>query len=175
MTLTGCSGDGEESSDGDAPKERAEQAVATDAKVGAVRGSIDDATSAKVVSAVAAVVDRWIDGAYGGDYPRSDFDEAFADFTKDARALAVKQPTVMSNAASGPDLDGVDITVRTLRVDVLSPKGKPAAATARVRLRLESTGDEGRTEVVSGRLMLTPDAQGWHVFGFDVSRGEETS
>ena len=174
--LAGCSGDGDDSSDGKGGSgnagDHAEQSVATDARIGAVRGTIDDATSTQVVAAVSAVVDRWIDGAYGGDYPRKDFAPAFVDFTKDARALALKQPTVMSNAALGPNLEGVEITTRVVLVDVLAPRGKVAASTARFRLVMTTRGEKETEEVLTGRLMLTPDAKGWHVFGFKVDRGQ---
>ena len=174
--LAGCSGD-DGSKDGEGGSGDsglgADQPVATDARIGAVRGTIDDATSTRTVDAVSAVVDGWIDGAYGGDYPREDFAPAFADFTKDARALALKQPTVMSNAALGPSLDDVEITVRTVLVDVLAPQGKVAASTARVRLVMTTHGDHEGSEVVTGRLMLTPGADGWRVFGFNVNRGQE--
>jgi hypothetical protein len=125
------------------------------------------------VAEVAEVVDRWLDAAYvAGDYPRSDFGDAFPGFTKGAAALAARQPTLMSNEAVGEDVDEVTATRRVVSVDLLAPKGKPAGATAHVNLVIELAGDKERTDQIRGRLVLTRSGSGWQVFGFDIERGE---
>ncbi len=175
LALAGCSGGDDDEPSGTGDGETATPAIETDAALGKVRGDLPDAQGQTLLADVTAAVDVWIDGALGGDYPRSDFDAAFAGFTADARALALDQPEVMSNAALGADLDGAEITERRLRVDVLAPEGKAAGATARVRLSVDLSGGVERTDKIVGRLLLTPTKNGWKVFGFDVRRGEEGS
>lgn len=171
VALAGCSGDDEGPDEAGSPGETG-SALETDARLGAIRGPITDKRADKVLSDVTAVVERWSDQGYGGDYPRDDFAAAFGEFTKDARALASKQPAIMSNAQVGGDVEAVDLLKRVVRVDVAAPKGKAAGATARIRLKVSLSGGVERTDVVSGRLLLTPTKDGWKVFGFDVRRGE---
>jgi len=173
LALGGCSGEG----DGDDPSGGSgtggEHAVETDATLGKVRGGLDEAQAEEVLSAVTEVIDGWIDGGYGGDYPRADFASAFGAFTGDARELALARAAVMSNADLGAGLERAEVTRRSVSVDVLAADGRPAGATAHVVVTVELAGDVERTDQISGRLLLTPGKQGWRVFGFDVSRGEE--
>lgn len=175
LALAGCSGDGDgtDGGAGGGGGSEGEQAVETDATLGKVRGDLDDAQAADALAAVTEVVDGWIDGGYAGDYPRSTFDEAFGAFTEDARELALAQPAVMSNAEVGGELEGAEVTQRSVSVDLLGVRGKPAGATAHVVLTVELAGGVDRSDQITGRLLLTPGKDGWRVFGFDVSRGEE--
>lgn len=179
LALAGCSGGDDDPADKGGPGgpagPSATEPIVTDAQLGSVKGALSDAAAAEVLAQVTEVVDRWFDSAYAGDYPRSDFAAAFADFTKDAAALATRQQAILSNAEVGPDLDVVEITQRLVRVDVLAPKGKVAGATVRFRLSIAMTGGVERTDLVAGRLLLTPVKGAWQVFGFDVRRGEEGS
>jgi len=169
--LAGCSGDG---ADGERDgRSRGEHAVETEAVLGKVRGALDDASAQQALADVTAVVDGWIDGGYGGDYPRTGFDEAFSSFTADARELALGQPGVMSNAEVGGSLERAEITSRSVTVDLLGVEGRPAGATAHVLVTVDLAGGVDRTDEVRGRLLLTPGKDGWRVFGFDVRRGEE--
>lgn len=175
LALGGCSGGDEDPAPGPGSPSSAEDVrVVTERAVGKVRGQLTAARRAEVVRDVAAVVDAWSTKAYGGDYPRTHFADAFAAFTPGARALALRKTSLLSNAAAGPELEAVTIARRVLRVDVLAPRGRLAGATARIRIVLDLSGPTDRREVVTGRLLLTPSAKGWRVFGFDVSRGKES-
>ncbi|HWJ66321.1 MAG TPA: hypothetical protein VNT31_06570 [Nocardioides sp.] len=182
MVANACSdgGDGDRESRGETPSSSSPAApgaesVRTTAELGKVRGRLPAARSADVLANVTKIIESWTDAAYAGDYPRTDFAGAFAAFTADARALAVRQSAVLTNAAVGADLDAAEITRRVVRVDVLAPKGRLAGATARVHVTVELSGGVERTDVVRGRLLLTPSAKGWRVFGFDLSRNQEAS
>lgn len=177
LTLAGCSGTDDDpapSEPGASGADRSEtsRTVVTDAALGTLRGRLSTAASDEAVSAVVAVVDDWIERGFGGSYPRTDFAAAFAAFTPDARTMATKQAALLSNAEVGADLERVDISERVIRVDLLAPRGKLAGATARIRVTVTLAGGVERTDVLSGRLLLTPVADDWRVFGFDIARGE---
>jgi hypothetical protein len=175
LLLAGCSGDDDEPAP--APGTEASEPdvrVVTDSGIGKVRGPLSPPRRAEVVRGVTAVVEAWSNRAYAGDYPRTSFDDAFAAFTPDARALARRRTSLLSNAAVGRELEAATIARRVVRVDVLAPRGKVAGATARIRIVLDLSGATDRREVVTGRLLLSPTAKGWRVFGFDVSRGKES-
>lgn len=173
--LGACSGGG----DGDSERQPAQSAskaaepLTTDAALGKVRGRLSTKASDAIVAKITKVVDGWIDAGLGGEYPRTDFAAAFAGFTPDARALAAKQSALLTNAEVGADLERAELTERVVRVDVVAPKGKPVGATARIHLTVELDGAVERTDLVTGRLMLTPSGGEWRIFGFDVRRGEK--
>lgn len=174
--LGGCSGGDE----GDPDAQRSAggtnetpPGIDTRVEVGAVAGKLAKGPARDAAADVAEVVDGWLDAAYvAGDYPRSDFGDAFPGFTKGAAALATKQPSLMSNKAVGADVEEVTATRRVVRVDLLAPKGEVAAATAHVDLVIELDGAQAFTDAIRGRVLLTRSKGGWQVFGFDIERGE---
>ncbi|MBS4752436.1 hypothetical protein KG112_06385 [Nocardioides sp. zg-ZUI104] len=174
LTLAACSGDDEPKP---APSSGSAQAsesapVTTTARIGKVSGRLSDARRAEVLAAATKIVQAWVDGAYVGDLPRTDVTAAFADFTTEARELALKQPAIMSNAASGEGLESATITASTLGLDLVAARGRAIGATARVRITMTLAGEPERTDVVAGRLFLTPLKGKWRVFGYDVRRDE---
>lgn len=176
LCLSGCSGGDDDEPDANTPEggsSTTSPGIDSRVEVGEVAGKLAKAPAREVAADVAEVVDRWLDAAYvGGDYPRSDFGNAFPGFTKDAAALASRQPGLMSNKAVGADVEEVKATRRVISVDLLAPKGKVAAATAHVNLVFDLTGDKARTDQIRGRVVLTRSKGGWQVFGFDIERGE---
>ena len=111
-TLGACSGGGDdepERTPADGASEAAEP-LTTDAALGKVRGRLSTGASDAIVAEITKVVDGWIDAGLGGDYPRTDFADAFAGFTPDARALAVKQSALLTNAEVGADLERAELT-----------------------------------------------------------------
>jgi hypothetical protein len=122
---------------------------------------------------VGAAVDGWLDGGFVGvSYPRSSFPEAFRTFTPDAAEDAAHDKRLMTLWTYRTRIDGVTTVHRSIAVDVLAPKGRPAGATARVDLRFRTHGDVARTILVKGRLFLSQNAGGsWRIFGYDVSQG----
>ena len=122
---------------------------------------------------VGQAVDTWLDGGFVGvTYPRDTFPTAFTSFTPDARKDAERDKALLTLWGYRHRIDGVTTTHRKIVVDVLAPRGKPAAATARVDLRFTTSGDVAGPVEVTGRLFLTPTAAGtWRIFGYDVSKG----
>jgi hypothetical protein len=125
-----------------------------------------------MLTQVGQAVDTWIDGGFVGvDYPRDSFDSAFSAFTQGAKQDAQRQQKLMTNWPLRQDIDGVDVEKRTVTVDVMAPRGRPAGATARVHLVFTTTGDTQERVTVRGRVFLTPGHGAWRIFGFDVSKG----
>lgn len=171
---TSCSGDEEAP---EKPRETPEQRiaeVALDARPGLVIGGLDRSRRASVTARVGAVVDRWFEAAYlGGDYPRAGFGNAFPGFTRGAARQARRDRSLMSNATIGARVEEVIAERKVVRVDVLSPRRRAAAATARIRLQFRTEGRVAKRYVVTGRLMLTKNRAGhWRVFAYDVRRSD---
>ena len=183
VTLAACSGESSDPSagpgDGDpgtsevaGATEAPAPPVETEAAMGKVTGQLPQEKRGKVRDQVAHAVDAWFDAAYvGGDYPRNDFADAWPGFTTGAKAEAQGDKDLMSNQDIGADIAGVEATARKVTVDVLAVKGKPSGATARFVLKFRTDGDVQRKVEVRGRLFLTPEPDGWHIFGYDVTKG----
>lgn len=170
--LAGCTGggegDGSDRPDGTSGSDPVR--VETNAAVGQVAGKLGPKKRKRVLRQVTEVVDGWLDAAFvEGDYPRSDFTDAFPGFS-DGAARQATGVGGMSNTNLGPKVSGVDVVKRWVRVDVLAPGGKPAGATARVVLVMDLSGEVERRHRIKGRLVLRPAGGGWEVFGFDVRR-----
>lgn len=151
-------------SDGPAP-------IETRVNLGRVTGKLSKPARQRLEAAVTGVVDGWLDAAYvAGDYPRSDFSNAYPRFTSGAKADARRDRGLMSNQSIGKRIDAVTATRRRLRIDALAVHGRPVGVTARFILGFRTTGGLERDFEVRGRLFLTP-AHGWRVFGFDVNKG----
>lgn len=147
--------------------------LATTVRVGKVVGRTLPRAPASAARSVARVVDGWMDAAYvGGPWPREDFSGAFQGFTRGARAQALDDARLMSNAGVGRGVDGVRARQRRVVVDLLADRRRrPVAATARLQLAFRTTGRIEQTFRVRGRLFLTRTRAGWRVFGYDVTKG----
>jgi hypothetical protein len=158
----------------------AAQPVASKVLLGKVAGTIKKknwktfmADHRKVMLAqVGQAVDSWIDGGYVGvDYPRDSFGSAFDAFTKPAKRDADRHKQLMTNWDLRKKIDGVEVKKRTVTVDVMAPRGRPAGVTARVDLVFTTTGDTQERVTVRGRLFLSPGHGKWRICGYDLSRG----
>ncbi|WP_309649976.1 hypothetical protein [Nocardioides sp.] len=145
--------------------------VETVAKVGEVVGGLSGPRRARLKAHVTEVVDAWIDAAYLGDYPRTDFEDAFPGFSDGAAADARTDSALMSNEPVAADLDEVVALQRRLTIDALAPGGRAVGVTARVVLTMRLSGEVNRKERVSGSLFMTYRDGDWQVFGYDVTRG----
>ncbi len=175
-TVTACSdaGDGSDASTEPSSSSRPDEppALATKASIGKVNGRFDADRRKHVRERVTASVDAWLDGAFvAGDYPRSDFRDAFSSFTAGAASDARSDSVLMSNAEIGARLDAVVAKTRRLRIDVLANKGRAVGVTARFVLGLDLSGEIDRRDRIAGRLFMSYQGGGWRVFGYDVDRG----
>ena len=139
LAAGGCSGDdsGDDASDPSSSPGTA-QAAPPEVKIrvlaGHLAGELPKKRRHAVARDVGRVVDRWFVAAYlGGEYPRARFKDSWPGFTVGANALARHDRLLTSNAQLGDRIDGVRAVSKIVKVDVFSPKKKPAGATARFR------------------------------------------
>lgn len=179
LGASACSG-GEE--DPPAPGESSVPAQATEdattfeiqtrTTIGKQVGKLDKGDPRKLSETITGIVQRWFNAAYvGGDYPRSDFHDAFPGFTPGARDRAQQDRLLMTNKGIGARVDDVTPTESRLWLDVLAVRKKAVGVTARFRLKFETSGDYERKVRVHGRLLLSRQEDGWKIFGYDVARG----
>jgi hypothetical protein len=125
---------------------------------------------------VGRVVGGYLDAAFlRGPYPRSDFSDSFASFTRGAARTARRDQALLTNRRLGPSTASVRAVRRTAYLSVLAPFEVAAGVTANVDLALVVQRSSGSPERVrmSGRLLLTRDARGgWSIFGYDLSRSD---
>jgi hypothetical protein len=172
--LGACSDDGSDP-EGSGPSDETSEAapsIPTRATIGKVSGRLERDRRKGLRKRVTRAVDAWIDPAYvEGDYPRTDFSDAFAAFSKDAAKLAKHDRRLMSNAEVGDRVESVTAKTRRLSIDVLANAGRAAAVTGRFVLVLKMDGEVRRTDRIEGSLFLGHSRKGWQVFGYDVKRG----
>ncbi|MCD6638658.1 MAG: hypothetical protein LT071_01935 [Nocardioides sp.] len=174
-SLSACSGDDPEPPPPQPPSTSTSEPATPEAplevRLGQVVGRLPKDTRVAVRRQVSDVVDTWWQAAYlGGDYPRSEFANAFPGFTKRAAALARDDQKMLTNSVIGPDVDSVSAIERSVVVDVVATDRRPRAATARFTLRFATTGEQSGVTIVRGRLYLTRRLGPWRVFGYDVSK-----
>lgn len=148
---------------------------ATRARLRHVTGRLPRSKRDAVTHDVAAVVDRWFDTAYLGDFPRRDYRPTFALFTGGAAGKARAAASLMTNAGISPRIDGAEATKRAVSLDVLAVRRRAVGVTATVDLLFTTSGRLAATHHVTGRLDLTPERGGWKIFGFDVDRSRSAA
>ena len=177
LALTGCSGIGAGKPTTDGGSSSASPTgpppLATHTTMGVISGKLDKDARARIKTKVAAVVDDWFDAAYvGGEWPRSDFGDAYPHFSTRAARDAEHDAGLMSNQRLGERIESVEATKRRLRIDVLAVKRRAVGVTARFVLGMHLAGQVTRSERVAGSLFLTWRDGDWQVFGYDVQRGK---
>jgi hypothetical protein len=178
LAATSCSGDDDSDSGSPEPQSTASGSafdIQTETTVEQVAGHLSRPDRKQLAASVTKVAQRWFNAAYvGGDYPRSDFRDAFPGFTRGARADAERDKDLMTNRPIGSKIDGVTPTRSVIWIDVLSPNKRAAAVTARFRLGFRTEGDLVRDVTVRGRLLLTRQpGTGWKIFGYHVAKSSQ--
>jgi hypothetical protein len=177
---TACTGGAEEPA-ATPPPSRSTGSTATldarpaplDVRVTRVAGKLPKRARPVLERRLGKVVGAYFDDAFlGGDYPRSDFGNAFATFTASAAEQAHRDRRLTTNLALGPTTESVRPTRRAVWLAVLAPGRVAAGASARFELDyVADRGDRQAKQVrVTGRLLLTRTDNGWRVFGYRVAR-----
>lgn len=182
LVLTGCtSGSGPDDASSPVPSRSVRPGTTLEAKpvpleveVAAVAGGkLRGEKRARLKRRVTRLLETYVDAAFLGDYPRTDFDGAFAVFTRGAARQARGDRDLLTNHAVGDDLARVVPRRQTARLYVLRPYRRPVGLTARIRLVLDEQHSDGalRRATVRGRLVMKSNSPGsWKVFAYDVSR-----
>ncbi|MFT4265397.1 MAG: hypothetical protein QM572_18605 [Nocardioides sp.] len=172
LALTSCSlGDAAKKVTGQGSASPSAAPVTTQTSIAAVTGRLDQAGRDELSAAIGEVIDDYLDAAYLGDFPRTDFSAAFADFTDGAREQAQDDLDLLTSTALSGSIDEADATQRTVALDILAPKNTPAGVTATWDLTFDTTGTVDSTQHVTGRFDLTPIDGAWKVFGYTVKAG----
>jgi hypothetical protein len=140
-----------------------------------VLGTLPASSRPALEANVAKAVSTYVDAAFlSGDYPRSDFGDSFASFTRGAARDARRDQDLLTNHELGPTTESVRATRGTAYLSVLAPYKVAAGVTAKVDLVfVVDRGDQAAQRVrLAGRLLLTrnADAGGWSIFGYDLHR-----
>lgn len=192
LSLAGCTAAEEPGADLPTPAPVRDGAVLrpvpqarTVATLGTVTGELRRERRQPLRRSVRLTVDRWLDAAYvDRSYPRERFGAAFPGFSDGAAREALRDQSLMTNAAVAPRLRFVRARKRKVSIDVLARGGRPAGVTAHFVLAQRLEGRVDRVDRVTGSLYMTrtavgtvktrrgrEDKMGWQVFGYDVQRG----
>lgn len=145
--------------------------VATVTTLHATGEKLNEAHRTRVKAGVNKVIDPWFDGAFLGDFPRSDWSTAFAGFTKDAAADAQgRDLDLLTNAAIADQIDSATATRRRVRLNVFAYRGHPRGATAHFVLDFTTKGGLAESLQLRGDLYLAKDRGVWRIFGYDVDQ-----
>ena len=145
--------------------------VATVTTLQAVGKKLNAGHRERLKSGVNAAIDPWLDGAFLGDFPRSDWSAAFTGFTKGAAADAEHRDLdLLTNAAIADQIDSATATRRRVRLNVFVYRGHPRGATAHVVLDFTTKGDVAEDLQLRGSLYLAKDKGEWKIFGYDVDQ-----
>jgi hypothetical protein len=128
----------------------------------------------RLAGEIDTVVGRYLRAAFlqpgSGSRDAAAAEDRFPAFTPGARTRAVRDRQLLTGLPFS-DARRVEPRRATAYVAMLAPHGGPLGATARVRLELSvTTGDGTGPVTVTGRLLLTPTAHGWRIFGYDITR-----
>lgn len=171
LLVGGCSPDNDPAP---VPDAETSPSVATEpevtVRVTRVAGTLSSDERAALALDAGGVARDYLLGAYV-EAPDAD---PFTDFTEGAAALAEEDRAVLTGETYA---DGAVVTVdrAAIRLSAVAPQRRVAGATAWVFLNLSVGGAEGADPVpvrVRGRLLLTPSADGWRIFGYDLSRSD---
>ncbi len=183
LGAAGCSGDDDDDASGEetTTTQPPQTAAATELdrpdagwqiSVAQWTGGIDQQRRPAISRGIQNTLASWVDGGFGGDYPRSDFAAGFADWTTDAARQGRTDRFVTTNAALGPELVDQVADERRATVSVFAVDGVLGGATARLRLRFTGQRSSGDLVVltVTGQVRLTHAGDRWRIFGYDLDR-----
>ena len=136
--------------------------------------SLDAEHRTRVKAAVTDVIDPWFDGAFLGDFPRTDWTAAFASFTRDAAGDAEHRDLdLLTNAGISSQIDSATATRRRVRLTVFAAGGHPKGATAHFVLEFKTSGGLAESMRLRGDLYLSKVKGEWKIFGYDVDQAEQ--
>jgi hypothetical protein len=141
----------------EAGAERQDPRLELTSRVTRIAGHLSDVRRERVTRQVREVVADYLQAAFvDGEHP-------FETFVPGLRRAA---------RADAPVLEGGGEVVKAAAwFSVAAPGGRAVGVTARLAVDLRA--DDGTASSVTGRLLLTKAGATWHVFGYDLARGEQ--
>lgn len=140
---------------------------------GTIVGRLPRKDRKRVEGAVSRTAVRFLEAAYlAGDYPRSNFSEAFPGFSRGAARVARRDRNLLTNKRIGQRIDDVTPTALRVKVDLLAVHTRAVAATAHLRLAFKTSGRVTRRVRVAGELRLTKHDGHWKIFAYDLTKGD---
>ena len=180
LGTTACSGDSDEPDAAPSPSTSVDSARTLEAKpvplkvkVTRVAGKLNKKQRENLEGTVGTAIRSYLDAAWLGEYPRTNFARAFPSFTRGAARKASADRQLMTNAGLGPAIESIATKEKAAYLSVLAPNKVAAGVTARFRLSFvaEKADASEQSVQVSGRLLLTrKKAGGWQIFGYDVRK-----
>lgn len=142
-------------------------------RVTRVHGTMSPHARTVLAHRAGRTIATYVDNAFLGKYPRSDFHAAFASFSAGAAEKARHDRALLTNADLGADTAAVVPRRRVAFLSVLAPGRVPVGITANLDLQLlvDHTRSPDQLVTVKGRLLLIRRRSGgWQIFGYDLSR-----
>lgn len=142
-------------------------------RVTRVHGKLSRPARKTLAHTAGRAVATYFKNAFLGDYPRSDFGNAFDSFSSGAAHKARHDRDLLTNAGLGADTVAVVPRKQAAYLSVLAPGHVAVGITANVHLRLlvQHANAPDQQVTVKGRLLLTRrNSGGWQIFGYDLSR-----
>jgi hypothetical protein len=173
--LTGCSNSTDADAAGPARGAGADAGAASSLRmktqVTRVLGTLTNKQRDAFEADAEKLIAGYLSAAYLHERPGQSYKGSFPGFTPGARRLAMRDTGVVSDRGFA-GADEVRPRGAVAYVSVVAPEGRPVGATARVWIDLVVSEDGASRRVsVSGRLLLTPGADSWRIFGYDLALG----
>jgi hypothetical protein len=140
-----------------------------------VAGRLPAERRAVLSTRVRRTLSSYVDAAFlRTDYPAARFAGAARPFAHTLASAVRRDRALLTNAPLAATTRSVRSTHRTAYLSVLAPHGSPAGVTAAVDLVFAvDRGDRPAQRVeLRGRLLLSPHAGGWRIFGYDLDRSQ---
>ena len=172
--LTGCSNDAD--ADPAGPGRGARAGASTPqlpmkTQVTRVLGKLTQKQRDSFEAQAEKLIAGYLSAAYLHERPGSSYKGSFPGFTPGARRLAMRDTGVVSDRGFA-GAEEVRPRGAVAYLSVVAPEGRPVGATARMWIDLVVSEDGvSRRVTVSGRLLLTPGADAWRIFGYDLALG----
>ncbi len=171
VAVLGLTGGSCDNDDPEPPPPTPTDAVPLELDMGEVVTSLDAEASDELQTEVAEALTGYVTSGFLGDYPREDFVDVLEWFTTGGAGLAADDLDQLT--ASG--FEGAQSVVATqlhARLATFAPGGEAAGVSAGIDFAFDVEAGDGSTSDLhlTGRLLLTPQDDGWRIFGYNVHR-----
>lgn len=154
-----------------------EDPIVTNVAVGKVTGKLVEPQASEVTAELGGLVRDYLEWAYLGDYPRTDWSTPPPGFTARAGTLFLKDMRKLpglTNQPRGASLTKVSQVTENITLDVLAPRSELAGATGRYTISFQADDASGSTVVTAqGRLIMAVVDGSWQIVGYYAGESQE--